>query len=145
MRMTTLAFLAALVPMTAAAGPNRDSKPDDETDTYQWSSSEDGRLGVMVMGLNRELRTFFGAPKDSGLLVAEVADGSPAERAGIRVGDVITRFGADKVQDAADILTGIARMSSTRQTSVAIVRDHKPMTLQVTFAHRNEPRRRNTI
>src|SRR4051812_40154999 len=70
-----------------------------EVDTFVWSTSQ-GRLGVMVMGLTPELRAYFGAPKDAGLLVARVQPKSPASRAGIQVGDVLTTVAGTKVQGA---------------------------------------------
>jgi membrane-associated protease RseP (regulator of RpoE activity) len=46
-------------------------------------------LGVRLTDLSSELREHYGAPKDSGLLVASVEENSPADKAGIKVGDII--------------------------------------------------------
>ncbi|HEV7763386.1 MAG TPA: PDZ domain-containing protein [Thermoanaerobaculia bacterium] len=46
-------------------------------------------LGVRLTDLSTELREHYGAPKDSGVLVASVEENSPADKAGIRVGDII--------------------------------------------------------
>ncbi len=133
MRRMTIALVAALVPAIAVAGPDK-NKPEQqqkiEIDRFEWSTSQDSRLGVMVVGLNPELRSFFGAPKDRGLLVAQVAPDSPAARAGIRVGDVITKFGADKVGSAGEILSAIAKIEKPQNVTVEVVRDHKAMSLQ---------------
>jgi len=94
MRLTTIALLAAMVPAVAVAAPDKNNnKPvmQAQAETriqlgnFEWSTSQDSRLGVMVIGLNSELRSFFGAPKDRGLLVAQVAPDSPAARAGIQL------------------------------------------------------------
>src|SRR5262245_19487116 len=103
MRLTTCALVAALIPASAGAIPQsdpranaqRNAEVNAETKEMNVASSRDGRLGVMVMELTPELRAYFGAPRDSGLLIAQVVPDSAAARAGVRVGDVITRFGND--------------------------------------------------
>src|SRR5678816_1283640 len=50
-----------------------------------------GRLGVFAENMTEELRGYFGAPKDSGVLVSRVAPDSPSAKAGLKVGDVITQ------------------------------------------------------
>jgi len=47
-------------------------------------------VGISLTELTPELREFFGAPKDAGVLVSSVAENGPAAKAGVRVGDVIT-------------------------------------------------------
>lgn len=61
-----------------------------------------GYLGVSMTELTPELRTHFGVPEDVGVMVSRVAEDSPAERAGLRVGDVITRV------DGEDVGSGMA-------------------------------------
>jgi len=59
-----------------------------------------GYLGVQMTDLTPELRTHFGVPEDAGVMVSKVVEGSPAERAGLRVGDVITRVDGEDVDSA---------------------------------------------
>src|SRR5689334_20947980 len=82
----TIAFITALVPAVAVARPATDEEQypqqqqqpqyDDEEDQptqgdrNDQSPSADVRLGVMVITMTVDLRTYFGAPRDSGLLVA---------------------------------------------------------------------------
>src|ERR1700674_1056075 len=49
-----------------------------------------GYLGVELSELTPELRAHFGAPESAGVMVARVAAGSPAEKGGLNVGDIIT-------------------------------------------------------
>src|SRR5665647_908272 len=115
MRLTAIAFVAAMFPVVVTADPQDERRA--QADSYRWSTSEGRRLGVMVVGLNPELRTFFGAPEDSGLLVAQVAPDSAAARAGIRVGDVITRLGPDKVDSVVVIMSTIAKLPGPQKVA----------------------------
>src|SRR5204863_4895709 len=60
-------------------------------------------IGVSVVDLTPELREFFGASKDSGVLVSSVADHGPAAKAGVRVGDVITSVDGKAVASLRDL------------------------------------------
>ena len=55
-------------------------------------------LGVSLVDLTDELREHFGAPKDAGLLVSSVEDGSPADKSGIQTGDIIVAIDGKDVQ-----------------------------------------------
>lgn len=62
-----------------------------------------GYLGVSVIELTPELRGHFGVPEGSGVMVSKVATGSPAEKAGIQVGDIITLIDSKAVATQFDI------------------------------------------
>jgi S1-C subfamily serine protease len=139
MRVSPKAFLAAMLfTSVAAAGPDNNNKADTQQTTQTETDKtkalqQDGRLGVMVMDLSPALRDFFGASKDRGVLVAEVMPDSPAARAGIRVGDVITTLSHEKVDDVSDIRSELSRMQSPQSVSIEVVRGHKPVTVQASI------------
>lgn len=62
-----------------------------------------GRLGVQIQDLNAGLGEALGVPEGRGVLVMEVNEDTPAERAGMKAGDVITRVGDTKVDDVEDL------------------------------------------
>jgi serine protease Do len=62
-----------------------------------------GRLGVQIQELTPELAESFGLKNANGALVAGVEKGGPAEKAGVRPGDVILKFGGKSVQNAQDL------------------------------------------
>jgi len=68
-----------------------------------------GRLGVRVEDLNPDLGPYFSLPEGQGALVIEVLKDTPAERAGIKAGDVITQVGDRNVADADDLTREIRR------------------------------------
>ncbi|MEO5616163.1 MAG: PDZ domain-containing protein [Candidatus Eisenbacteria bacterium] len=66
------------------------------------------RLGVRVEKMNPDLGGYFGGTNGRGALVVEVIEDTPAERAGIKAGDVITAVGSTNVDDADDLIQAIA-------------------------------------
>ncbi len=64
-----------------------------------------GRLGVRIESLNLDLGSYFGVKDGKGALVLEVLKDTPAERAGVKAGDVITKVGDKSVRDADDLVS----------------------------------------
>jgi len=62
-----------------------------------------GRLGVRIQDMNRDLGEYFKVPDGKGALVLEVVEGSAAEKAGFRAGDVVVKVGDDVVNDSDDL------------------------------------------
>ena len=60
-----------------------------------------GRLGVGVQSLNQDLAQSFGLDTPQGALISQIEDGTPAAKAGLRMGDVILNFDGQRVEDAA--------------------------------------------
>jgi serine protease Do len=87
-----------------------------------------GRLGVTVQNLTPQLAAYFGA-KD-GVLVAAVTEGSPAEAAGIKAGDVITAVNGERVTSRADLTR---RLGDSSEVSVTVMRDRKELVLKATL------------
>jgi membrane-associated protease RseP (regulator of RpoE activity) len=135
-RLKALLIAAGLVtaPAGAVAGPSPDRQnPDSHEQTFEWSS-EKPRLGVMVMELTPELRTHFGAPDHSGVLVAHVEPGTPAAKAGVTVGDVLVDVRGHSIDDAGDVRAALASVGKGQPASLKLVRDKKPLTVQATLA-----------
>jgi len=149
MKLMKYLWIAMLSPSLAVAWPYQDntqSKEQGETDSQSQTSDcspGQGRLGVTVIPLTPELRAYFGAPKDAGLLVAQVDNGSLAETAGIKVGDVITKVGDTDVNEATDVtntLSQNAQQKTPSDLSLQVIRDRQSMDLQASRAPRkNRP------
>jgi len=80
-----------------------------------------GRLGVRVEDLSKDLAPYFDASEGAGALVLEVMKETPAEKAGIRAGDIITHVGGDKITGADDLVS-LLRRASKGKTSVTVTR-----------------------
>jgi membrane-associated protease RseP (regulator of RpoE activity) len=135
-RLTALLIAAgfAAAPIGAVAGPSQEPQDPRRADvqTFSWSSAKP-RLGVMITELTPELRTFFGAPDHSGVLIGHVEPGSPAARAGILVGDVMIDVRGHSIDDAWDVRAALAGVGKGQVAAIKLVRDRKPQTVQATL------------
>ncbi len=88
-----------------------------------------GRLGVTVQDLTSELSTYFGV-KD-GVLVASVAPDSPAAKAGIKAGDVITMVNDKTITNTEELLSALPDRDG--EVTLSVVRDKKTLNLKATL------------
>ena len=84
-----------------------------------------GSLGVVVQNLTAELAGAFGVENRRGALVSEVLEGSAAEQAGLRAGDVLTELADYPIRNAQDFLNAEGQVPVGAPLSVAFVRDGK--------------------
>lgn len=98
--------------------------------------SSRGRLGVTVQEMPKQLADYFGA--SSGVLVSAVADNSPAARAGLKAGDVITSVNGVSVRWRGDLMRQLVDGTDSREVTIGIVRDKKESTLKATIEARRK-------
>lgn len=94
------------------------------------------RIGVAAESLSEQLADYFGVAH--GALISTVEAGSPAERAGLRAGDVVTEADGEQVKEAGDLSRAINRKDDGDVT-LTVVRDKQRRTIRVT-PERREPR-----
>jgi S1-C subfamily serine protease len=102
----------------------------------QSGNIERGWLGVTMQPLDRDLAAYFGLGSTTGVVINSVSKGSPAERAGLRTGDVITHFDGvevegEKEEDLGGFQRRVARTSPDQKVEVGILRDAKARKLEV--------------
>ena len=90
-----------------------------------------GWLGVVIQEVNKELAESFGLKKAAGALVAEVIPDSPAEDAGLREGDIITKFGDKEIELSADLPHVVGSTKAGNKVPVQVVRNGRMKTLTV--------------
>src|SRR3990170_4849908 len=93
-----------------------------------------GWLGVGIQPVTPDLAKSFGRAETSGVLVSSVSDGSPAERAGLKPGDIITEYDGRKVERASDPPRAVAGTPVGREVRLSVIRDGKPVTLSARIA-----------
>ena len=99
-------------------------------------------LGVRVTETTDQLRKSLGVDADHGVLVMEVQSHGPAERAGLRAGDVVTRIAGAPVTSAGDVLDALEGRHAGDEVAVEYVRGGSPATAHVTLARAEPPRMR---
>ncbi len=95
-----------------------------------------GFLGVQMIDLTAELREHFRVPKDSGVLVAKVVPDSPAVKAGIRVGDIITSIDGNRVESPGDVTRAVRDKKKGDSVRIGYSRDGANATATATVAER---------
>ncbi len=95
-----------------------------------------GYLGVAIQDLNDDLRRNLGLSSTRGALITDVVEDGPADRAGLRAGDVITNWNGVEVTTSTSLTDVVARTPVGSTVPVTYVRDRNTVTIQVTVAER---------
>ena len=93
-----------------------------------------GWIGVEIQPVTQDIADSMGLKSAGGALVAEAQSGSPAAKAGVKSGDVITAVNGETVEDPHELARKIAALAPNRTVTLAIIRNGSPMTLDVTLA-----------
>jgi len=94
------------------------------------------RLGIDAEDIGGQLGSFFGAPDGEGILVRSVNSGSPAEKAGLKAGDVITTFNGDRVRSLGDLRQKLAGQNDAKTAKIGVLRNKTEVALTVELPER---------
>ena len=100
--------------------------PDLPRAVMSWRSSF---LGIDAESLDTQLAEYFGVKE--GVLVRSVAKGSPAEKAGLRAGDVIVRVEEKPVSTPGEVSVAVRSARAKKSVSISAVRDKKEMSVSL--------------
>ncbi len=120
-----------VVPKPAAKRSRRVPKPtvkNPRVRNWSFGFSTRPKLGLSVQSLSKELRIHFGAKPNRGVLVAKIAAGSPAAKAGVKVGDVLVSVNGQDVRSAFDVTKALKNQSG-RTVRTVVVRNRKARVL----------------
>ncbi len=95
--------------------------PAPDMRTFTMNSSGRGRLGVETHDIDADLAPYFKTTKDAGVLVLRVLEDTPADRAGLKAGDVITTVGGKAVADS-DELRSVLRDREAGDVELRVLR-----------------------
>jgi serine protease Do len=95
-----------------------------------------GFLGIDIVDVTPSVAASFDLPVDSGVGVANVGQGSPADRTGLRVNDVIVRLGDLAITNGGDLLQALTRFRAGDTVTVAFYRDGELREEEITLAAR---------
>ena len=100
-------------------------------DGFVFALGNNRRMGVSTVQLTKQLGDYFGIADGKGVLVTAVSDGSPAAKAGLKAGDVITTVDGEMIEGPGDLSRAINK-NKDGDVTVVIIRDKKQRTIKVT-------------
>jgi serine protease Do len=103
-----------------------------------------GWLGVVVQKVTPELAQSFGIKDGRGALIAEVAPDGPADKAGLKSGDIIVAFNGKPIGEMSDLPMLVAQTPVGEKSSVTVLRDGKKRTIKVRIGELKEERTGNS-
>ncbi|HEY7210330.1 MAG TPA: Do family serine endopeptidase [Bryobacteraceae bacterium] len=95
-----------------------------------------GYMGALLGNLTPDLAPQFGLKDAKGALISQVTPGGPAEKAGLKMGDVVTAINGKPVNDANDLTLAVISQAPGSTVKLDVVRDSKPKSLTVTLGER---------
>jgi C-terminal processing protease CtpA/Prc len=104
-------------------------KPDANTYFFKFSSGS--RIGVKVQDLTEQLGDYFGATGGEGVLITEVEEDMPAQKAGLKAGDVIVAVDGKKIEDSNELISAISEKEKGDKVNIKVIRNHQPQTFAV--------------
>jgi serine protease Do len=97
-----------------------------------------GWLGVKIQDVSEEIADSLGLKKEAGALVLEVAKGSPADKAGIVAGDVITSFDGKEIGEMRSLPRLVAETKAGKTANITYIHKNDTKTAQITIAESDE-------
>jgi serine protease Do len=95
-------------------------------------------LGIGAEDLSGQLGDYFGAPSGEGILVREVRSGTPAEKAGLKAGDVITKVDGQAVKSTRDLRAQLRQKIDQKSVTLSVLRKGSEISVPVAI---EKPRR----
>jgi len=118
--------LAGLFVLSPFVAPDSKQSADPDSSVVQGGR---GFTGMQVQGLTPQAASALGQVKAEGVLVRDVGLGSPADRAGIRRGDLIVRFDGQMIDTFDRLIATVGKLKAGEKANVVIRRNKKKVTL----------------
>ena len=99
---------------------------------------ERGLLGISVQNLTPELARSFSAESTKGALVTEVVKGGPAEKAGMKQGDIVVVYQGKEITNTSDLRKEMAIGTTGQEVKVTVLRSDKQLLLTVTIGNHQD-------
>lgn len=104
-----------------------------------------GWIGVEVQDISAELAESFKISNIHGTLIAGVLRGGPADRAGIKPGDILVAVESREVVDSTSMLNLVAALEPGKEATLKILRNRNEMSVKINVGKRPKPNRRNDL
>ena len=119
---SVLAITPNRTPQSGSRNYDRALRMDTESDSY---------IGVSIQNLNDQLGSYFGVTDGNGVLITEVSKDSPAEKAGLKAGDVVLAVDRRKVESSEDLQGAIASKKKGDLITVNVLRNKEKRDIKV--------------
>jgi len=96
---------------------------DDDTKVFHFGDRTHGYLGVQMVDLSDQLGDYFGISDGDGVLISSVVEDSPAEKAGIKAGDVVIRADNEDIEDTGDLSEVVSDHEKGDKITLVVLRD----------------------
>ena len=117
--------------------------------TAEWNGaflmSARPRLGIDAEDLSGQLGSYFGAPEGEGILVRNVNADSPAEKAGVKAGDVITTLNGERIRTASELREKLSDVEAGKTVKLGVLRNKSNVTLNVELPAAAAPKEKRKI
>jgi len=130
--------LKMIAPSTGAFAFRMPDMPEiPDIPSMEWNngmlSGGQPRRGIDAEDLTGQLGAFFGAPEGEGILVRDVNAGSPAEKAGVKAGDVITSLDGDRIRSVSELRERLSakRDDKDKTVKLGVLRNKSALSLNV--------------
>ena len=98
-----------------------------------------GYIGVEQQNITEELASAFDLPQKDGVIIAGIVKDGPADKAGLKVGDILLKLDDKNITDTTQMLNQIAAYAPGERKSVKLLRDGKPETVTIEIGVRPKP------
>jgi serine protease Do len=113
-----------------------DMARDVMTDLISDGRISRGYLGVLLQDIDEDLAQGLGLKSTDGALVGDVKQGEPADKAGLRRGDVIVAYNGERIEDGAQLRNLVAGSEPATRATLTVLRDGREKTLSVNLGER---------
>src|SRR5262245_18939767 len=105
---------------------------------FQWRMfGNRPKLGIRIVDTTPDLREHLGGPRDAGILVGKVMTGMPAEKAGVKVGDILVSVDGNQVEGTRSLIEALQDKDG-KTVDLEVIRDRKTMHLKATLPEAKE-------
>lgn len=111
--------------------PRAPKLPKPESKVFSWSWESRKFIGVYLDEISQELSEHFGVKKGKGLLISKFGEDSPAEKAGLKVGDVIVKADGERVESIRELSKAIQEKEKGEKVNIEFFRDKKQKSVDV--------------
>ena len=95
-----------------------------------------GWLGVYIKTISPQLARYFNLPQDYGVLISAIIEGGPADRAGLKSGDVVIRFNGKALKSSNDLQRLTAQTTEDQIVKLDVLRNNRHLSLTVRVGDR---------